>query len=406
MPDMLGEHREALLLEDGEQPTVPTLKRFSAAPTRRRLVILLALAASASAGVTVSAVVRRRRLGARGPFGARQQANLVFEQDFSRASELDPAVWNLARTLSDDPHQSFQMYTDDRSVLYINASDGTLRIAPGLFAELVPLETVPGHPPYLAEDVMRGTCTPYPACATFKLRECTGRPELGACEATGGAWSSLGPTVVKPTTSAQLDTRGKFEFTYGRVEIRLRLPAGDWLWPSFLLLAATDRYGSTWPLSGQVNLVESRGNGPAFTLNGQPAGRDVATSSFHYGENMCARRRRCPRARPPRRALGPPPLTARTRAPPPGPGFGTRPARCARPPPRPPPHSRPPSRPARRRASAASPSASTPLVSFGTKLACIRMCYWRAARARASGAAARAGAAGAAPRRRSSGSST
>ena len=311
---MRASAREALLLEEAEEPapllTASRLGEGVRAPTRRQLGALAVVLAIIVLGVTLSSVAMgRQRALLRGPFGSRTAANLVFEQDFRRLTALDPSVWNVARTLADDPNQGFQYYADDTSVLYVNATDGTLRITPGLFAGLGPLETVEGHPPYLAEDVMRGTCTPYPACATYKVPACTGAGAIGACEATGGAWSSLGPTVIKPTTSAHISTKGKFEFTYGRLELRVRLPAGDWLWPSVWLLSAADSYGLAWPLSGQMDVVESRGNGPAFTLNGQPAGHDVASSTFHYGENWCAPRRaararaRCARCtRPPLRA--------------------------------------------------------------------------------------------------------
>ncbi len=34
-----------------------------------------------------------------------------------------------------------------------------------------------------------------------------------------------------PTMSARLHTRTKFNFRFGRVEIRAKMPVGDWLWP-------------------------------------------------------------------------------------------------------------------------------------------------------------------------------
>lgn len=36
--------------------------------------------------------------------------------------------------------------------------------------------------------------------------------------------------IVPPVTSAFLTTRNKFSFMYGRVEIRCRVPIGDWLY--------------------------------------------------------------------------------------------------------------------------------------------------------------------------------
>ncbi len=37
--------------------------------------------------------------------------------------------------------------------------------------------------------------------------------------------------IVNPIASARLRTTGKFAFRYGRVEIRAKMPVGDWFWP-------------------------------------------------------------------------------------------------------------------------------------------------------------------------------
>ncbi len=36
--------------------------------------------------------------------------------------------------------------------------------------------------------------------------------------------------------SAKVTTTNSFHFTYGRVEVRAKLPKGDWLWPAIWLL--------------------------------------------------------------------------------------------------------------------------------------------------------------------------
>lgn len=57
-------------------------------------------------------------------------------------------------------------------------------------------------------------------------------------------------------TSARVTTRGKFEFTYGRVEARIKMPAGDGLHPAFWLLGSDiDSVG--WPLSGEIDVIET-----------------------------------------------------------------------------------------------------------------------------------------------------
>lgn len=67
-------------------------------------------------------------------------------------------------------------------------------------------------------------------------------------------------------TSARLITRGKFEFTYGRVEARIRIPFGQGIWPAFWMLGAN--FGTVgWPLSGEIDILENIGREPN-TLHG------------------------------------------------------------------------------------------------------------------------------------------
>lgn len=60
--------------------------------------------------------------------------------------------------------------------------------------------------------------------------------------------------------SARLTTKNSHHITYGKVEIRAKLPQGDWLWPALWMLPVDDAYGP-WPLSGEIDIMESRGNG-------------------------------------------------------------------------------------------------------------------------------------------------
>ncbi len=71
-------------------------------------------------------------------------------------------------------------------------------------------------------------------------------------------------------TSARLKTRRKdghalFSQRYGRFEIRARLPVGPGLWPAIWMLPQTERYGA-WAASGEIDLVEARGQEPRRVL--------------------------------------------------------------------------------------------------------------------------------------------
>lgn len=57
-------------------------------------------------------------------------------------------------------------------------------------------------------------------------------------------------------TSARVTTKGKFEFTYGRVEARIKMPAGSGLHPAFWMLG-TDLDSVGWPLSGEIDVMET-----------------------------------------------------------------------------------------------------------------------------------------------------
>lgn len=62
-------------------------------------------------------------------------------------------------------------------------------------------------------------------------------------------------------TSARLVTRGKFEFTYGRVEARIRIPRGQGIWPAFWMLG-TNLTSVGWPASGEIDILENIGKEP------------------------------------------------------------------------------------------------------------------------------------------------
>lgn len=62
-------------------------------------------------------------------------------------------------------------------------------------------------------------------------------------------------------TSARIKTRGKFKFTYGKVEMRAKLPYGHGIWPAFWMLGA-DFGPNPWPDCGEIDIMEFIGRQP------------------------------------------------------------------------------------------------------------------------------------------------
>jgi len=62
-------------------------------------------------------------------------------------------------------------------------------------------------------------------------------------------------------TSTRLKTQGKFSFTYGRVEVRAKLPQGRGTWPAIWMLG--DNITSAgWPACGEIDIMEYVGYQP------------------------------------------------------------------------------------------------------------------------------------------------
>jgi beta-glucanase (GH16 family) len=67
-------------------------------------------------------------------------------------------------------------------------------------------------------------------------------------------------------TSARMKTRKRdgsalFNQCYGKFEFRAKLPTGKGVWPALWMLPQSDKYG-TWPSSGEIDVLEARGQEP------------------------------------------------------------------------------------------------------------------------------------------------
>ena len=57
--------------------------------------------------------------------------------------------------------------------------------------------------------------------------------------------------IINPIRSALVTTYNSFSFKFGTLEIRAKLPLGDWLWPALWLMPTRSVYGG-WPRSGEI----------------------------------------------------------------------------------------------------------------------------------------------------------
>ncbi|MGL4550149.1 MAG: glycoside hydrolase family 16 protein [Gemmataceae bacterium] len=71
-------------------------------------------------------------------------------------------------------------------------------------------------------------------------------------------------------TSAKLKTLKRdgtalFAPTYGRIEVRAKLPTGQGVWPAIWMLPQDEKYGG-WASSGEIDILEARGQKPNEVL--------------------------------------------------------------------------------------------------------------------------------------------
>ncbi|MFN0175511.1 MAG: family 16 glycosylhydrolase [Saprospiraceae bacterium] len=95
-------------------------------------------------------------------------------------------------------------------------------------------------------------------------------------------------------TSSRIITRGKFDFKYGRVDIRAALPSGQGIWPALWMLGSNIS-SIGWPSCGEIDIMEIVGHEPNTlhgtahwsALNGQHAyigGQKIAASGSLQNE--------------------------------------------------------------------------------------------------------------------------
>uniref|UniRef100_A0A182KD84 GH16 domain-containing protein n=1 Tax=Anopheles christyi TaxID=43041 RepID=A0A182KD84_9DIPT len=158
--------------------------------------------------------------------------DLIFEDNFN---SLDFETWEHENTLSGGGNWEFQWYQNNRSNSY--CENGIFYIRPTLLAD----DTGEAF-------LSSGTLNIH---GSEPANQCTS-PMFFGCERVGTTTN-----IINPIKSARVRTVDSFSFKYGTMEVRARIPTGDWLWPAVWLLPKRQVYG-TWPASGEIDLLESR----------------------------------------------------------------------------------------------------------------------------------------------------
>ena len=90
---------------------------------------------------------------------------------------------------------------------------------------------------------------------------------------SGGTLKITAKKVGSTYTSTRLKSYGKFDFTYGKIEFRAKLPTGGGTWPALWMLGSNFET-TPWPGCGEIDVMEHVGNN-----------QDVIHGTFHYPGN-------------------------------------------------------------------------------------------------------------------------
>ncbi|KAJ9474286.1 hypothetical protein PHBOTO_004351 [Pseudozyma hubeiensis] len=199
---------------------------------------------------------------------------LVLEDHFD--GPLNKSLWRPEVSVGGNGNGEFQWDIDSPKNAY--TQDGMLHLVPTFTSDVIgEANILDGYTVNLTAD---GTCTakkpkwnsidktvPMQIAINSTNTDCVARSN-----------ATLG-TVIPPIQSARLTTNGTAAIRYGRVEVRARMPTGDWIWPAVWMMPRDERYGE-WPRSGEIDIFESTGNMPKSRYDPQV---NTMRSTMHFG---------------------------------------------------------------------------------------------------------------------------
>ncbi|XP_046361216.2 beta-1,3-glucan-binding protein-like [Haliotis rufescens] len=175
--------------------------------------------------------------------------------DFFHTNHLDSNTWTHEITCWGGGGGEFQMYTPEAANTYIR--NGILYLRPTYTVDKFGENFL--HNGDLDVAKQWGTCTYY---------------SDNGCHRQG--------SKIPPIMSSKLYS--KASITYGKIEVVAQLPKGDWLWPAIWMLPPSRpwKYGG-WPASGEIDIMEARGNLNLKDSNGNDHGAQNIRSTLHWG---------------------------------------------------------------------------------------------------------------------------
>jgi hypothetical protein len=179
----------------------------------------------------------------------------VIDDNFS-SGQLDPSVWLTQNTMSPGGNNEVQWYSNSPKNVYIK--DSTLHLTPTLTHDAI------GDQMY--------------SSAEYKLDGCTDAGNFGCAQTPQNG------NILPPVQSGKITSKQSIK--YGKVEVVAKNPAGNQLWPAIWLLPKGNAYGE-WPASGEIDIMESRGNLPG--TNGQTLGRNTVASDLIFPDSVNGR---------------------------------------------------------------------------------------------------------------------
>ncbi|XP_011306802.1 beta-1,3-glucan-binding protein 1 [Fopius arisanus] len=162
---------------------------------------------------------------------------LLFEDEFSTFNDT---IWKTIEQFSRAPDYPFVIYRNDMRNVKVGA--GELQLTPTLMEK-----------EYGKDFIEHGSLT---------LPKCTAKVDTPECTRT-----AFGSYILPPVASGCVNTRNSFAFMYGKIDVRAKLPKGDWIYP-VMTLEPLDNDPNAPDTIQQLRIAESAGNEQLQVIGG------------------------------------------------------------------------------------------------------------------------------------------